>query len=34
MAGLVVGKIISVGGDKVILPEIVRAGAVQFYALR
>ena len=34
MAGLFAGKIISVGGDKVILPTIVLAEAVQFYALR
>ena len=34
VAGLFVGKIISVGGDKVILLTIVLAEAVQFYALR
>ena len=34
MARLFVGKIKSVGGDKVILPTIVLAEAVQFYALR
>ena len=34
MAGLFVGNIISVGGDKFILPTIVPAEAVQFYALR
>ena len=34
MAGLFVEKTISVGGDKGILPTIVLAEAVQFYALR